>query len=457
MNDVTLAIPEAIESEFREALAMEVESAAVLLCGCTDDGERLTLTANHLAWVPEKHYGLRKKDQLVIGSAGWVPALKIAAEEKWVPVFLHTHPGMTALPSEKDGAVDRQLAESFRVRSRSDYYASVVVGGKPDRPEFTGRVLPASGKVRSVRRVRVVGRRIRLTLAADQEPGKPPLDAFDRQVRVFGTDGQRLLRELRVGVVGAGGTGSAVIEQLGRLGIGALVLIDDDEVDDTNLTRIHESSAVDVGKPKVEVLADAVRAFGFGTDVETYTGRINSPEGFHPLRSCDLVFGCTDDEHGRIVLCRIAYWHLAPVIDMGVRLRAQEETLQGIDGRVTYLAPGEACLLCRKRIDLQRAREEVIDPAEREQLIDEGYAQGLDDPDPAVVTYTTLVASWAVADLLERLFGFGDPDVAAEHLLRIHDRKTSRIGAEARDYHFCGDRAKWGRGDRDPALDYTWN
>ena len=60
---------------------------------------------------------------------------------------------------------------------------------------------------------------------------------------------------VRVGVVGAGGTGSAVIEQLARLGVGELVIFDDDTIDETNLTRIHGATVADVGRAKAELAA----------------------------------------------------------------------------------------------------------------------------------------------------------------------------------------------------------
>lgn len=452
----TLVLSASLEVELRDALALGVESAGVLLCGRTVEGGRLTLTGNRILWLRDEDYIQRERDELEVRSAGWVPALAAAAAGGWQPVFLHTHPRMPAIPSERDGVVDRQIAETFRIRARIEDYASVIVGGTPDAPAYTGKVVPRSGEARAIRRVRTVGRRIRVRLAAAQTAGDDSLDAFDRQVRAFGADGQRLLRELRVGVVGAGGTGSAVIEQLGRLGVGVLVLLDDEDVDATNLTRIHGTTAADVGRPKVDVAADAVEALGFGTDVERHHQRITTAGGVAPLRGCDVVFGCTDDEHGRIVLSRLAFWHLIPVFDMGIRLRAPAGTLTGIDGRVTYIAPGEACLICRGRVDLERARDEMYEPTEREQLAEEGYAQSLADPDPAVVAYTTLVASVAVGDLLERLFGFGEPDVAGELLLRLHARKLSRLHHTPPDYHFCGDSTKWGLGDRDPALGHTW-
>src|SRR5207302_8271531 len=63
---------------------------------------------------------------------------------------------------------------------------------------------------------------------------------------------------------------------------------------------------------------------------------------------------------------------------------------------------------------------------ERHQRIQEGYAPELGDPDPSVVAYTTLVASVAVSELLERLFGYGSGPPPSELLLRLADRAISR-------------------------------
>ena len=60
----------------------------------------------------------------------------------------------------------------------------------------------------------------------------------DRQARLFGADGQQILRGARIGVVGAGGAGMLAIEMLSRLGVGGLVVIDPDTVELTNLNRL---------------------------------------------------------------------------------------------------------------------------------------------------------------------------------------------------------------------------
>ena len=60
----------------------------------------------------------------------------------------------------------------------------------------------------------------------------------DRQVRMFGAAGQRILQASKIAVVGLGGVGSLVAEYLARLGVGNLVLIDPDEIESSNLSRV---------------------------------------------------------------------------------------------------------------------------------------------------------------------------------------------------------------------------
>ena len=298
-------------------------------------------------------------------------------------------------------------------------------------------------------RVRVVGRRLRLlpafdniqdTIAAEQ--------VHDRQIRAFGAAGQRTLAQLRVGVVGAGGTGSAVIEQLVRLGVQDIVSIDDDVITGTNVSRVYGSSVSDDGRPKVKVAEDNASRIGLGTDLTPYEGRIDKRAQLELLRHCDVIFGCTDDHTGRFNLSNLAFYYLIPVIDMGVAIDAPEERVRSITGRITYVGPGEPCLICRGDVDIDRVRDEGYEPEERERLAGEGYAQGLGEPDPSVVAYTTMVASWGVADLLERLFGFGVEDPPGEILLRIADRKMKGRRAEPQPGHVCGDLSRWGLGDQ---------
>src|SRR5690606_10510517 len=71
-------------------------------------------------------------------------------------------------------------------------------------------------------------------------------EIHDRQVRMFGAAGQDMLKRSKVAVVGLGGIGSLVCEYLTRLGIGELLLVDPDRIEESNLSRVVGARSRDV-------------------------------------------------------------------------------------------------------------------------------------------------------------------------------------------------------------------
>jgi ThiF family len=459
-HEITLVLPQSIAAELMVAAVDTRETAAVLLAGSAGgDGPAMRLLGRELHWIPDHAYLRRESDALTVASTGYVPALGRAAEIGSIALWVHTHPGqeVSVEASDKDCKVDTDLAEVFRLRTGSDLYGSLIFGRGRNGLAFTGW-LGSHEMSMQVTRLWVVGDRLRLARAHGHEfPAQVP-QAFDRNVRAFGGGVQAVLGDLRVGVVGCGGTGSAVAEQLVRLGVRHFQLFDADALSESNVTRVYGSTPQDIGRPKVDVLADHLAAIAPDVEVSSLASLITVESTARHLSTCDAVFGCTDDNAGRLVLSRLAYYYLVPVFDCGVVLSSDAENLlTGINGRVTILGPPGACLICRGRIDLQRAATEVLTPEERERRVDEGYAPGLHGVEPAVVTFTTLVAASAVNELLERLTGYGPEGVPTEILLRIHEREVSANAVAPRPGHYCDPEAgKLGRGDTDPFLEQTW-
>jgi proteasome lid subunit RPN8/RPN11 len=450
----TVAVPTHLWERITVELDRDEESAGVLLAAPVRDEQRTVLLARDYLPVAEENYLRREPLRLALSSAAWMRAVGVAARDDLQAVFVHTHPGGDATPSYADDLVNSALAPVFQRRLKTGEYASLIVGGTRENPSFTGRLASDGMKdVRALHCVRVVGPRLQLLTAQGVvETDPPPTGIYDRQVLAFGAVGQATLKTLRVGVVGAGGTGSAVAEQLIRLGVGELVIVDDDRVTATNVTRIYGSTMDDVGELKVDVAARNATRIGLGTSVAPVVAKVSERAGVLALRTCDAVFGCTDDNLGRIVLSRLAYWYCLPVIDMGVLIRAPQGRVTHLDGRITVMAPGEPCLVCRQRVDMVRAREESLSRDEREQLALEGYASGLDEPDPSVVAYTSAVASHAVAVLLQRLFGFGLEPFPGELLVRFDRHELRALGAPTGGQHLCVDEAQWCRGDEQTLL-----
>jgi molybdopterin/thiamine biosynthesis adenylyltransferase len=282
---------------------------------------------------------------------------------------------------------------------------------------------------------------------------------FDRNVKAFGPSIQQTLTDLRIGIVGCGGTGSSVAEQLVRLGIRNLTLIDADDLSASNVTRVYGSTLENVGTAKVHVLEKHLRSIAPDLNCVSLRKMVTEENAARSLLACDTVFGCTDDNAGRLVLSRFSSYMLTPVIDCGVLITGDSTGyLNGINGRVTTLSYGSACLVCRNRVDLARAASELLTPTERQQREDEGYAPALPGIEPAVVTFTTSVACAAVNELLERLIGFGPTPRPTEVILRFHDREISTNIANPKSGHYCHPaRGKLGLGTTAPFLEQAWS
>ena len=456
---VTLVLQDRIAAELSDALASDLETACVLLARQVETPSgNVRLLARAAHWVPDDAYRRRKATQLIISSHGFVPALAAAEADQSVPIWLHTHPGneSSPRPSNRDELVDRQIADLFRLRAGSPLYGTVVIARPRGQTSFTGHIESENSRT-AIDRLWVTGRRFALIQNWLHDP-TPCGEQFDRNIRAFGGEIQQVLGNLSVAVVGCGGTGSAVIEQLVRLGVRHLLLFDPDTLTASNVTRVYGSYLEDVGEPKVSVSAAHVRQIAPDAEVTTTQAKITRESTARLLLDADIVFGCTDDNAGRLVLSRIASYLLTPVIDCGVVLTSGPQgQLIGIDGRVTVLAPGTACLVCRNRIDLRRAAAEMLAPEEHHRLADEGYAPALPDTEPAVVTFTTQVASAAVSELLERLIHYGPEPAPTEILLRSHEREVSTNDQDPHEGHYCHSAAgKLGLGVTEPFLEQTW-
>jgi molybdopterin/thiamine biosynthesis adenylyltransferase/proteasome lid subunit RPN8/RPN11 len=456
----TLVLPRALAETLRSLASQPTESAGVLACAVlTGEGGLIKLIATEYTPVPDDSYDRRDAHGLTVRSEGYVHALKDAARHKHTALWLHTHPGpnSSTQPSLHDRRVDHEVRDLFASRTGSGRYGAIVIGeGGSTRPfQYTGFVEGVGGG--EIDRIIILDSGIELVPAeASAQPEVGEIQS--RHVIAFGDQLPKTLASLRFAVVGCGGTGSAVAEQLVRLGARNVLLIDDDKLSLSNTTRVYGSTPADVDRDKVDVLHDHLIRIAPEARVEVVKGRITEKDVALRLVEADVVFGCTDDNSGRLRLARFAYIAATLTIDMGVQIEpGPEGKIRGIHGRLTVMHPGAPCLLCRGRIDLQRAAAEERTAAENKRLAAEGYAPGLTATEPAVVAYTTAVAAAAISELIERLVGYGALPRPSEILLRFHDREVRLNDGLVRAGCYC-DPGNEERplGDVSPFLGVNW-
>jgi hypothetical protein len=456
----------------RDETATVVATSLVDAAATTRDtaaaADNVTLLAQVITPVPETAYTDRSPKGLSISSTGWVPAFRAAIANNQIPLFVHTHPNGLAEFSQYDDLVDRDLAAAAQSFGAS-HYATVVIAGTPESPKVAARVYdlgdilsPDAPEYTVVDAVRVAGSGLHLYLspandgAAGTDSAGDSVAAFDRQIRMLSPEGDRTLKQVSAAIVGAGGTGTAIGVQVARLGVGELTIVDDDVVTEPTPTRGHGMTTADLGRPKVDVLAEHLDAIGLGTTITKVNKPLHDPEAIAAIAHADVIFSCVDGHGARLILNRWAYAHIAPVIDIAVLvspvLTGDGHRKVEIEQRVTWVAPSTACLLCRGRVDPALAYAENLDPETRKRLAGEGYVRAAETPQPAVVTLTTSGAALAATEFLLRLTGLGPVD-ATEMLLRSHLGELRRNRRPPRPGCFCTNADFTGRGTRTPYLD----
>jgi molybdopterin/thiamine biosynthesis adenylyltransferase len=388
---------------------------------------------------------------------GFVTLMQRAARENLILGIVHSHPHGPDSFSEQDDRNERELFRSLRNRNGTDAkFVSLLFTGER---MVRARIWQYPQHETDARCITVIGDRFAFHRPEVPATASP---AFARQALAFGPALVQTMRGLRAGIVGAGGTGSATAMLAARAGIGQIAIFDEDIVETTNLNRLHGASQADADlmRYKADVVAAEIGRLGLGARVVAIKSWVDNAHARDALKSCDVIFCCTDDHSGRLFLNRLAYFYLIPVIDMGLAMAVTQPParlrMADISARVTTLLPPEPCLMCRGAVDLGIAAEEDLrrqNPTEYDRRKREAYVRGEGNPNPAVVTFTTEVACMAVNELLNRLTSFRRKPMGSEirrRFLYSEDRATTATPKPS--CPVCGSPACWGLGDVEPFL-----
>lgn len=161
----------------------------------------------------------------------------------------------------------------------------------------------------------------------------------------LGVDSDERLAALTVGIVGLGGGGSHVVQELAHVGVGGFVIIDDDHIDDTNLNRLVGGTLADVfaKTPKVDIAARVILAVN--PSAKVVRAKRLWQAAADELRHCDVIFGCIDNVRGKDELEDFCRRLMIPYLDQGMDVHALETGFL-IAGQVVLSMPGAPCLRC---------------------------------------------------------------------------------------------------------------
>jgi hypothetical protein len=227
-----------------------------------------------------------------------------------------------------------------------------------------------------------------------------------RNELLFGADGQKRIAAARVGIVGLGGLGSTVAQQLGYVGVLDFVLVDRDDVTESSLNRLIGAGANDVGRAKVAVAEQMLTTIQPDARVACAAKMLPDAAALDALSDRTHIFGCLDEDGPRLTLTDLATSLRITYIDSASDVLPDGE----YGGRVLF-AKGNGCLYCLGEIDQEALRRAGLSEHQRRAHdrvygIDRG---DLDQAGPAVVSLNGVVASLAVNEFMLGVTGLAEP------------------------------------------------
>jgi proteasome lid subunit RPN8/RPN11 len=443
-RDHTLVLPAKLADELRAHLfpGDGLEAAALLLCTVTGQRRQKWL-GREVVRVP--HAECTRRPDFITWPGEYVEAAIDRASARGDAVIaVHSHPGGLFVFSDADDESDHVLMSSIRHGTdRASGSAIMIPSGamrarvyEDDRAMPFDLVMKAGADIETWWNDRATG----------SGPAKPSM-AFTGDMRTS-------LSRLSVCVIGVSGTGSIVAEQLARLGVSEIILVDFDKIEERNLNRILNTTLTDIGVLKVEMFADAIRRYRRDGEVISVPHSVATREAVLAACEADILVSCVDSAEGRHIADRLSACFVMPLFDVGVAIPTEPlpgggRRIAEVYGRVDYVYPGGSSLMDRGVYDAALLEAEYLArtaPHALARKIADGYLRGMAEEAPGVITLNMRAASACVIEVIARLFPFrefanetrartifmlaeGDEDVFAESQFKNGHRFPVALGA----------------------------
>tara|TARA_R110000850_G_scaffold42162_2_gene108465 strand:- start:1791 stop:3182 length:1392 start_codon:yes stop_codon:yes gene_type:complete len=378
------------------------ESAAILLCRFNGPkNERLIVSK--IIRVPDEMCVKRTPMFICWPGRCMEDAIDQAEQHADAIVLVHSHPGgMLAFSTVDDESDAITLPALFSaIESDGFHHGSAIM--IPDG-SMRARLYRSSGEVQSVNRITRVGHEI-IDITK-------PLSTY---VMPFGSEMTKSFAHQTACVIGVSGTGTLVAELLARMGVGHLILIDFDTMEPKNLNRIINSTTCDAeqSRPKVEMMAAAIKRYAPNTKVTIVNASIEEREAIIAASAADVLFSCVDSMAGRSIAELICRRCVVPMVDLGVTIPTRKDAdglthIADVCGRIDYVRPDGPGLSDRQVVTPEGLRREYLlrnapDAAQKE--IEAGYIKGVHEEAPSVMALNMRAAADAIMEWIARQFG----------------------------------------------------
>ncbi len=373
------------------------EEAGFLICSIARLADRDVLLAREWLPVPDEAIERNAGGSVLSWSASFnSEALERALALDCTLVLVHSHGSENPQFSADDRNKERALFGTFS-RLLGTLPAGTVVLGDGDA---IGSFWADGANSMDLGSVMIAGDTLEAWSGLDGPAAGPPRRRLARQSVAIGSGSDAKLANAKVAVIGISGGGSHVVQQLAHQGVGTIIAIDDELIDETNLGRVVGAVEADIDATlKTDVAERVATGIDHAITVVKVEHRFPSPEAIAALKEADVLVGCVDRFDARENINAFARRYLLPLIDVGLAIVSSGERLAIADGQVAVALPGRPCLRCWLVTDAVLAHEREHRPP--------GYDENPDAlGDPQVVSLNGVLASEACNCVLDLITGY---------------------------------------------------
>jgi molybdopterin/thiamine biosynthesis adenylyltransferase len=374
------------------------EESGFLICSLSRLADRDVLLAREWHPIPDSAIERNAHGSVLSSSAQFnSDILKRAVDLDATAVLVHSHGTARPRFSADDRTKERALFAAFS-RILDPLPTGTLLLGKGDA---VGSFWTAGNNHDTTfRRLTMIGDTIDHWYAVDTPRSDGSRQRLDRQTVAIGPLSDAKLKNAVVAIIGVSGGGSHVFQQLAHQGVGTLIPVDDQILDETNLGRHVGATASDIDRTLKTAIAKRLAA---GVDPDTVVREVNerfpSTATIEAMKDADVVVACLDRFDAREAVNAFCRRYLIPLVDVGMSITSAGERLADATGQVIASLPGEPCLRCFFLTDSVLAWEREHRPP--------GYDQNPDAPgDPQVVSMNGVLASEACNTVLDLITGY---------------------------------------------------
>lgn len=431
------------------------EHGAIIAAGVAKSGNRLRLLAREVFlarddvdYVPGK-FGYR-----MLRAEFIYEKIQFCRENKLCYIAIHNHGGADSVAFSSDDIASHERGYPALLDVMQGLPVGALVFAKN---AAAADIWTPGGQRLPLNEFRVIGPVIKRFYSDNRQDGKASVIAYDRQLLMFGQAGQEILANSKIGIIGAGGVGSLLIEYLARLGVGHLVIADEDRIELSNLSRVAGATYWDARYPlthrimpawlrrlgmklstkKVSIAKRVARQANPKIIIESIYGNFARREVAGRFCDCDFLFLAADSMQARLVFNAIIHQYLIPGIQIGAKVLVDEDSgfLEDAYSVYRWITPDSGCLWCNGLISRHGLAMEAKTDRERE-----AQDYGSRAPSPSVITLNAVGAAHAANDFLMSFLGIANDDVAANFRRFKHRSREAVVDRPRKDEHCteCG-------------------